>query len=207
MNKAGTGCTAYPTGSYGCVSYDNALKCTLCDDDHFLANGTCTKVATPEPVNNCKIYSNETTCQQCDSGYFLNGNVCELQSTTINCLTFESKDSCKTCAAEYKLTTANAKNSCVKVTKPANCDIVDVNTAKCTQCSKDYYVNTTGQCTLKKIDNCAQNNTDTTCKRCDPDYALSLDATKCLSGTDLSSGCYEGLVASTPVCSVCKAGY
>lgn len=63
LNKAGTGCTAYPTGAYGCVEYDNTLKCTKCDDDHYLLNGACTKVATPEPVANCQLYSNETTCQ------------------------------------------------------------------------------------------------------------------------------------------------
>lgn len=47
-------------------------------------------------------------------------------------MTFEAKDSCKTCPDEYKLTATNGKNSCVKVTKPSNCDTVDVSTAKCT---------------------------------------------------------------------------
>jgi len=59
-------------------------------------------------------------------------------------LTFEAKDSCKTCPDEYKLTATNGKNSCVKVTKPSNCEILDVSTAKCTQCAKNYYVNSTG---------------------------------------------------------------
>lgn len=36
---------------------------------------------------------------------------------------------------------------------------------------------------------------------------MSGDATKCVLNTDLSSNCYEGVRATTPVCSICKAGY
>lgn len=77
LNSSSDNCIAYPTGKYGCISYDNALKCTACDVDHFLASDVCTEVTTK--VNNCAYYSADGKCSQCSGGYFLtNETTCDL---------------------------------------------------------------------------------------------------------------------------------
>ena len=48
--------------------------------------------------------------------------------------------------------------------------------------------------------------TSTTCSRCSVGRALSLDKKVCRTDSDLDGNCNDGFVASTPVCSLCKAG-
>lgn len=131
LNALSDGCIAYPTGNYACTAYDNSRNCTACDFDHYLSSNACIKVVTK--VNNCQNYSADNKCSMCNSNFFLTSDIlCEAVTTSLNCATFESKDSCKTCNLNFKLVTANGKNSCQAVTVPANCDVLNVSTEKCT---------------------------------------------------------------------------
>lgn len=47
----------------------------------------------------------------------------------------------------------------------------------------------------------------TTCSKCTLGRALSLDKKICRTDSDLDGNCLDGMVASTPICSLCKAGY
>lgn len=134
MNANRDGCIAYPTGKYACIAYDNALKCTACDEDHYLSSDACIKVETK--VNNCVYYSADNKCSACKVNFFLTTDVlCEAVTTSLNCATYESKDSCKTCAVNSKLVPNNGKNSCLAVTVTSNCTVFNVATEKCTQCA------------------------------------------------------------------------
>lgn len=134
MNAIRDGCIAYPTGKYGCTTYNDSLNCTACDNDHYLASDACIKVETL--VANCIYYSADNKCSMCKDNYFLTSEVlCEAVSASLNCATYESKDSCKTCFTNSKLVTANGKNSCQSVAVTPRCDVFDVSTEKCLKCA------------------------------------------------------------------------
>lgn len=96
------------------------------------------------------------------------------------------------------------------MTVPTNCVVYDVSGEKCTQCAQYNYVNDQGTCTSVAEDliaGCLIMASSNTCSRCEKGRALKLDKKACRNDSDLDSNCSNGLVASTPVCSLCKAGY
>lgn len=66
-------CIAYPTGFYGCVAYDSATNCIMCDDYHYMdASKNCILVENySTKVSNCRIFKNAEECLTCAPNYFL----------------------------------------------------------------------------------------------------------------------------------------
>lgn len=160
-------------------------------------------------VPNCRIFADAENCKECAANYFLTApKTCEAWSSTIsNCLEAESKDSCKVCSSGYQRTLTNSKYTCKLITI-LNCDIVEPEKEICISCKQNYYVDTQGKCALgTTIANCLELSDATKCKRCQTNFALSLDTTKCVSRSGIDPNCTDTKMISEFACSICKAGY
>lgn len=92
---------------------------------------------------------------------------------------------------------------------PSQCKLMNVDTGLCTICNTNYYLNAQGVCTLANplIANCTTLASATTCALCDPTYALAQDAKSCRADVGSLGNCWEATMPTSPVCTICKAGY
>ncbi|ESU40541.1 Variant-specific surface protein [Giardia duodenalis] len=201
------------TGIPGCASCtytggdSGTLTCSECNEGKkpSLDGLHCYACA----VDNCASCDENSVCQKCISGFVLDGAACTQQTC--------STPDCKTCTNPKTATevcTMCAENK--YLTPTSQC--VDA-------CSKlgNYYGAADGKCKECTVDNCAECNTDGSCKTCNTGFfpdaneckacdssckscsgATAEDCTECPSGKALKYGnddtkgtCGEGCVVNT----------
>ena len=208
LTSGGQTCTNNPAGILGCTTYSSATTCTACGVNTYLSSNACPTVTTT--ITNCSLYSANGICSACAVNFVLVNNTC-VQATATNCATYTSTTACATCPAGFVLQTTNSVTSCVAMTK-TGCAQLSINSPyNCLLCTGTFYLSNGACLSATAITNCVSYSSATTCSQCSQGYALSANFTSCANTGNVASyldpNCGNSQVVSTPICSVCNAGY
>jgi hypothetical protein len=186
-----------PTSCRKCKT-DELSTCTLCYKNQVLYSGKCINNCPPTFYNKggvcvpcqkgCELCKNKYSCQRCVKNFFLKNKVC------VDC-----------CGSGY----TDSNRECKKCTVPG-CDVCNAGTlGKCEKCVQNKflynneclnvcplgtYANPNGTCERCQ-DGCALCNNKNTCQRC--------VIGKVLQGTQCQSGCNDGFINISGVCTQC----
>lgn len=171
----------------------------------------------PQPVErrieNCLYYSNPLDCSQCERGYYLTNNSC-VKAKARNCASYVNITKCRTCLPGhgfYKDYETGIVH-CIYISTQ-NCQISeDRYPFDCVKCNELYFLDK-GKCFANQtfIPHCEDYERANTCKKCDDDYILSHDKTRCLSDGEFGfsplKNCIDNQETIQPICHVCRTGY
>lgn len=195
----------------GCLECDTTVAvCTKCDAtlgyNETASSGDCA-------CKNTHFFDTVTsTCKPCSNGCIncTSASVCFTCNTAANFAT--NGTSCR-CADGFYL---NANNTCSPCTEfHAQC--LTCTPAKCSTCSGDYIVNTTGTNCVRKcnITGCLNCFNSTVCTSCGPDFNISSNKATCTcnSGFFLNNGACSACISNcasctaSTGCTTCASGF
>ena len=151
-------CTGEQIGDDGIGCYTPIEHCAIQEHNQ------CTICET-----DYKLTATSTECVECTDEEKTAGEVCHKYIE--NCVTYEGYDSCQKCNNGFKLDASEFKNNCEK------CSSYEIGNGE--RCIK--YISEHEQ--YEVIENCDEQEKDK-CLKCEEDYELSTDKTKCTLCTD-----------------------
>ncbi len=203
-------CEPLPSGVTGCRNYSSATICVACQKNRYLQNNLCPQVSDLVLIDKCLYYVGNGNCEKCEDNYFLKNNECLLASAQ-SCLTYKDIDTCESCPKNYGLVLdSKGTLNCQPINKPNCLTFEQSGNFPCLQCSNNYYVDSNGECqaVTVPIPNCELYESNTKCRKCNKDTALSTDQMTCdniLSITsDFDSNCNSA--KNRYKCSTCQPG-
>lgn len=208
IGNKGLNCEFNPFGVPGCLVYADLNYCKQCASNLYLSENTCVSVPTKNLIPNCKLYYDETSCNECMHGYLNDKGLCR-KILANNCLTYQSIDSCATCAPGYGFSMETGIKSCLQQPSFLNCSKVTENAPfSCERCIENHYPNEQGVCVfvIKMIDNCSYYSSGVLCSQCKKGYILTVGKDKCVAYSQ-DTLCENLTEDDNPFCALCKSGY
>ncbi len=227
-----------------CNGCQGDSTCTAGDtNSHCVCNGTCS--ASNRGDCACKVgYYQQTTetaddgkCIACSTQLAANHHCDTSVASYVTCDADGSQPKCHRCIPDYYVNN-DACSGCRTITHcdTTNCDGTKSTDAECIQCSPNYYITDTGDCSLCSTSAALHCRSDATnhfstcdglthgnayCKSCAANYYLntgntpqSCDACSTWqelhckgSGADAYTGCSAGSEANTAHCVACENGF
>ena len=202
-------CLANPPGIPNCMIYLDKDVCFKCEAGYYLRNNVCFNPKTL--IKGCSEYSSADCCEKCSSGFALNKDFkCDTIVET-SCQTWLDAENCATCGYNQVIKlNDNSKQTCVN--SNINHCASATGSAKgpqCIKCENGYFLSD-NKCLYPNtlVSNCLEYFDHGQCSRCNDNYLLSKDKSKCT--TEISkagSQCMVGFESLKPKCSICSGGY
>ena len=204
-------CLENPTGIPKCEIYSDQETCVQCEAGSYLMNNAC---VLPEiEIHGCTRYSSEKNCEVCSNGYSLSKDFqCEVNIET-SCASHVDTLNCASCSGN-KVLQENSENNIVCVNSNINFCSEAVNSSGviiCTKCQTGYFLNEAQtQCLWPEtlVQNCLNYSDHGVCSRCEDNFLLSKDNSKCTNDiATVGMNCMVGHVSDKPKCSRCDGGF
>lgn len=196
-----------------CKSYQNALKCAICEDNCYLTKEYLCEPFPLKKIENCRSYSSYDVCEECEQGYVLkSGSICVSATRIDHCELYDGTETylkCLKCTDSYYLNS----NYCIKRTLAVDkCYKYNLNYDLCESCSDKYHVTYDGSKCLRAIDNCETysiesniSSVDLLCVDCVDGFFVGDGGTSCVKGSVANCQTYDQTQIN--ICLACNNQY